>query len=175
MAIRREGLAALLGLLLVVLPSSLMAQTSSSSNVTLTATVVVPLSITPAGGGDGAGNLDFGLVVDNTSASINPKTAANASLFTVSGSPNVNLTVTYTAPTVTLSDTSGSPSLTFTPNVVGANSSGLQGSAGKVTSGSSATLNGSGKYYFWLGGIVNVPSGQAPGSYRGTFNLTVSY
>ena len=174
MTIRREGLAALLGLLLVVLPSSLMAQTSSSSNVTLTATVVQPVSITSSAGSDGAGDIDFGLVLAHSNNSINPNTSASAGLYTVGAAAGMAMTVTFTSPALSLSDGAGN-TLTFTPQIVGDKLSTSQSTASTVNSGAQIVMSGTGSYYMWLGGSVNVPTGQAGGTYTGTFNLTVSY
>ena len=174
MAGMKEGLAAVLSLLLVALPSSLKAQTSSSSNVTLTAIVVQPVSITSSGGSDGAGNIDFGLVLANNTYSINPNTSASANLYTVGAAAGMAMTVTFTSPTLSLSDGAGN-TLTFTPQIVGSQSLTSQGTATSVTSGGTITMGGTGSYYMWLGGSVTVPKGQAGGTYTGTFNLTVSY
>ncbi len=167
----------MLSLLLFFMTSSprrASAQTSNSANATVTVSVVPAVSITSSGGSDGAGNLDFGLVIVNSTASIHPNTSSSASLYTIGGGAGMAMTVSYSSPTLALSDTLGNQ-LTFTPQVVGSQSSGSQSSASSKSSGASITLSGTGSYYLWLGGSVSVPSGQAGGTYTGTFDLTVSY
>ncbi len=169
-----KGLAVTLSLLFVMCANNVMAQSSPGLNVTLSASVVAPASAALSGGVDNAGSLDFGLVVSNTTASIDPNTSPDAGMCTISGGAGMSMTVTYTSPSVTLSDGSGNE-LTFTPVVVGSQSQSSQSSAPSVLSGSSIVLNSSGQFSLWLGGSATVPRGQSPGTYTGTFSLTISY
>lgn len=141
----------------------------------VTASVVAPVSTTLSGGSDGAGTLNFSLVLDGSTGTVNPNTSSSAGLFTIGGGAGMLMNVTFSSPTVTLSDSTGTNTLTFTPQVVGDTLSANQSTAGGLTSPGQITIGSAGYYYIWLGGSVVVPSGQAGGTYTGTFSLTVSY
>ena len=166
----REGLAVALGLLVLFLVNAANAQ---SSNVAVTASVVAPVSTTLSGGSDGAGTLNFSLVLDGSTGTVNPNTSSSAGLFTIGGGAGMLMNLSFTT-SVTLSDSTYTP-LTFTPQVVGDTLSSNQSTAPALSSGGKITISSTGSYYIWLGGSVVVPSGQAGGTYTGTFSLTVSY
>ena len=168
----REGLAVGLGLLVVFLVNAANAQ---SSSVAVTASVVAPVSTTLSGGSDGAGTLNFSLVLDGSTGTVNPNTSSSAGLFTVGVGAGMLMNLTFSSPTVTLWDSTGTNWLPFTPQVVGDTLSSNQSAAAALTSGGQITLGSAGYYYIWLGGSVVIPSGQAAGTYTGTFSLTVSY
>lgn len=127
-------------------------------------------------------DLDFGIVVPSTTAAgtvtvNNTETAAtcssgmtctkaaSASRFTVTGSKNEALTVSYPA-TVTLQQTAGTGTATGT------------GTAMVVTLAARPTaprLDNKGDYSFAIGGSLAVGADQADGNYAGTFNVTVDY
>ena len=148
------------------------AQNSANTNVTVSTTVIQGITLTVSG------TLNFGTVVAGTTpAALSANTNGSAPLFTATANGATSLTVTYGA---TVSLTGPGTALTFTPSVVGANSSSNQSSATSVASGSTVTTSGStgsaGHYYFWLGGsLAAIPAAQAPGSYSGSFTLTVNY
>lgn len=171
---RKEGLAAVLSLLVLGLSQAAAAQTSGNTNTNVSAAVVTGVSIVPTGGADGIGDIDFGLVSPNQTVSVNANSNASAGLYTVTGGPGSIMTVIFTSPSLTLSDGLGNQ-LSFTPQLVGAQLSTSQGTAASVANNSHVTLGGTGHYYLWLGGSITIPNGQAGGTYTGTFNLTVSY
>lgn len=148
------------------------AQNSASTNVNVSATVIQGITLTVSG------TLNFGTVVAGTTpAALSANTNGSAPLFTATANGATSLTVTYGA---TVSLTGPGTALTFTPSVVGANSSSNQSSATSVASGSTVTTSGStgsaGHYYFWLGGsLAAIPAAQTPGTYSGSFTLTVNY
>ncbi len=148
------------------------AQSSASTNVNVTATVIQGLTLTATG------TLGFGTVVAGTTpALLSAQTNGSAPMFTATGDGGHVLTVTYLA---TASLTGPGTALTFTPSVYGDVSSGNQSGSTTVASGSTVHLTGStgsaGNYYFWLGGALSaIPSSQTPGSYTGTFTLSVNY
>jgi|YelNatPaOPRAMG01_1025707.scaffolds.fasta_scaffold225209_1 hypothetical protein len=143
------------------------AQTGNAS-ATVTLTVSATVTVTNVRG------LNFGThVQDSTAASVNPNTGGtNAAYFTLQTSANHASTVTYTHTSMA----SGSNTINWTPSVVGADNSASQSTAGPVTSGGSITTNSSGFYYFWVGGTTDVITNSTPpGTYTGTFTLTVAY
>lgn len=147
------------------------AQNSASTNVTINATVIQGLTLAVSGG-----PLNFGTIVAGTTAAAISAQSSTV-LFTVTGNGGGSVTVTYSG--VTLNGPGGA-TLAFTPSVSGSASSGGQGSSTSVSSGSSITLSGStgsaGNYYLWLGGSLgSIPSNQTPGSYTGTFTMSVNY
>lgn len=170
----RGGSAVLLGLLLVILPGLVFAQTSANTNVMLNAQVLMGLSVSSSGGTDGTGNLDFGLVTTGNTSTIDAKASPSASLYSVGGSTGAAMTVSYTSPAATLSDSSGNQ-LSFVPQVVGAQTSTSQSTASDITSGSQVVMGPSNSYFIWVGGTISVPAGQVGGTYTGMFNLTIAY
>ncbi len=147
------------------------AQSSANTTVPLNATVVQGLSLAVAG------TLSFGSIVAGTTpASINAQTNSNAPLITVTGNGSSVITVTFGASTLT----GPGSAITFNPSVYGASSSSNQSTSTSVTTGGTVTLSGTtgsaGNYYFWLGGSLSaLPPIQAPGTYNGTWTISVSY
>lgn len=88
--------------------------------------------------------------VDSCSGSVSP------AVFTLTGSPNERVGVSMTNQ-VTLSSEEGE-SLAVSL-VLGASELSLESGQGKIA----------------VGGEISVPAGQAPGSYRGTFQVSVEY
>jgi len=143
-------------------------QYTANQTINITATLQGTISLSATGA------LGFGTIVAGTTpASLSAQTNPSAPLFTVTAPRRSRITVTFSTTSLT---GNGNP-LTFTPSVYGSTTSTNQSGSTAVTSGSSVTLGGTNThYYYWLGGALGaVPSGQAPGSYSGTFVLRVSY
>ncbi len=148
------------------------AQSTDNTAVTLNATVIQGLVLTVSG------TLSFGTIVAGTTpAALSAQTNGSAPMFTTTGNGSSVITVTYPATSTLIS---GANTLTFTPSVYGAAVSTAQATSASVANSATVTLSGTtgsaGNYYFWLGGnLGTLPSAQAPGSYAGTFTLTVTY
>ena len=170
----KEGLVVMLSLLFCLVPSSGAGQTRVSGSANVLVSIVQPVSITSSSGNDGAGDLNFGLAIVNTTASIDPHTSSSASLFTISAGADMPMTASFSSPAVTLTDSLGNK-LSFSLLAVGAQVSSSQQTAAQLTSGGTITMSGSGVYYVWIGGTVAVPSSAAGGTYTGYFHLTVAY
>lgn len=148
--------------------------TTPAFNVAASATVASALTITAAT------PLAFGSFVPDTTAAtvvIAPQSAAfrtrtgNISLLdsgagspstvSVSGAPNMTFSVNLPTTTVTLAGpNSAAMTMTnFTSNLGAAK----------------GTIGGGGTASFLVGATLNVGASQAPGSYSGTFAVTVSY
>jgi hypothetical protein len=132
--------------------------------------------------------IDFGQVFNNSQQNVvlsprdgivtggnSAQGSASVGKFTASGQDGTGVTVTF-ANSVTLNGPGGN--LTFTPDVVGSqtNNGATAGSgASDHSSGDGVTTNGSGDYFFWIGGEIPIPDGQQQGDYSGTFTLNVEY
>lgn len=148
------------------------AQYQTNQDIQISATIIQGLSLMSTG------TLDFGFIVAGTTPPSLSAQSGTAPEITAAGSGRSRITVTFSS-TTTLDDSHGN-TLTFTPNVYGSSVSTGQAGAAVVSSGQRVRLSGTnrttGYYYFWLGGSLNSPPpGQPPGTYMGTFTLTVSY
>jgi hypothetical protein len=85
----------------------------------------------------------------------------SAAAFTVAGGASRTFTISLPAAGVSISN--GTPAQDMTVN------------AFTSSLGASNTLDGSGAAALAVGGTLNVAASQAPGSYTGTFNVTVAY
>ncbi len=151
-------------------------RSASSPTIKVRANLVQGLSITPSAGSDGLGNINLGMAARSTSAAaVNPNSSPSAGMMTINGESAMNVTITYTPSVQLMHNGQGQYSLNFVPDVVGATGLTMQQSATRLPSGSALSLGTDGRYYFWLGGQVYVPPGQAPGTYTGVFNITIGY
>lgn len=165
-------------LLLLSSASIVYAQAPRSNNATITVQAVIAqgLSVTPSAGSDGLGNLNLGSAMRNsTAADVNPNSNPAAGLMTINGQAAMPLTISYTPSIQLIANGQAQSTLNFVPQIVGANSLNLQQAAAPLPSGSSISLSTDGHFYFWLGGLVDVPPGQAPGTYTGVFDITIGY
>ena len=71
------------GLLLAFLADSAKAQVSACLQAVISLSILPIVSITSSSDNDGAGDINFGLTIVNTTASINPNTSSLASLFAI--------------------------------------------------------------------------------------------
>ncbi|MCA1801227.1 MAG: DUF4402 domain-containing protein [Rhodothermaceae bacterium] len=138
------------------------AQTNASA--TVTANVLSTLQVTNL-----AGNqiLDFGDVSPVSTETIPFSSGVD---FRISGASNVPVVVTFTAPTELTGP--GAP-IGFTAEFEGSETN-IIGSTSSVVSGAERTLNADGNHFLWLGGEITVGN-VLPGTYSGTFTVTVAY
>lgn len=154
-------------LLVSVLAVHSNAQTGNAS-ATVTLTVTATVTVTNVRG------LNFGThVQDSTAATVDANNGGtNAAYFTLQTSANHTSTVSYNYTSLA----SGSNTITWTPTLVGANNSASQTTAGPVANNGTITTNSSGFYYFWVGGTTApITNTTPPGTYTGTFTLTITY
>jgi hypothetical protein len=156
---RRIALVALAAAATLALPAGLHAQ-EATMNVSVD--VIAGLTVTK-----GPGDLDFSTRAPGTMATI---AAVNGITFTATGQASQNVTLTYTSAVLN----GPSTALTFTPSVIGGATNAV-GSASERLSGSVFGLSGAGDYYFWVGGSIVIPAGQAPGTYSGDWTLSLAY
>lgn len=155
-------------LFIAFMSSSSFAQVSGAASAQVNLTVNAQVTVT------NVRNLNFPAhVQDSTAASVNPNTGGNeAAYFILQTSANHSCSVTFATTPMTFS----TGTINWTPSVVGASASNSQASAPAVTSGTNVTTNGTGYYYFWVGGTTDPITNTLPaGAYQGQFSLTVTY
>jgi hypothetical protein len=176
----RWALAALpLALAAVLSTNPAAAQTTSpATNVTASATVVTPLTISSASA------LNFGTFASGSSAGtvvLSPASARSstggvtlvatnsgtATTVSLAGAGGTAFTLNYPSTTINLTGPGTAMTLSnFTTSLTG---TGLGGTGVGGTMPSSGTLS------FTVGGTLNVGASQVAGSYSGTFPLTITY
>lgn len=113
------------------------------------------------------------IVLDaNGAGNSNTGTETNVAKFDLAGA-NSAVTVSYD-PTVTLTNGTPADDITMTPQVVGDADDAEQANAVAVVSGNTVTLAAN-VYFLWVGGTIPALTGQATGTYAGTFNINVEY
>ncbi len=122
-----------------------------------------------------SGTVNFGSYPTLTSGS-KSVLPANGALFTVTGTPGASFVVTLPASgSYDLSD--GTNTINFTPDIVTSPDGSMAGSS--VSDGNSYNFISSGtdagKYFFLLGGSVDLVGTEAAGVYSGTYTLTAAY
>jgi hypothetical protein len=165
---RRFFLAALV-LAASALPAA--AQTSASSNLTSTATVVSPISISITQ------PLAFGKLTASQVKTIAADDAANAGQFYVQGDGGAAVTLSVTAPANLVSGANTLPLSALTGTQGATNGSG-NSTFSPVPGGTVLSIPGAGttqKLYVHIGGTVTAGAGQPTGAYTGNIALNVAY
>lgn len=145
--------------------------TAQTANITASATVLAPLTVT------GVNNLDFGTVYPGVNASVAP-TAATAGSFTLTGVAGAQITVTFTLPTNLQDAALDNLPISFATTDATANQANSQAAATAFDPNSVLTTNldaTTGSYYVWIGGTVSPTGSQPAGTYTGTITLTAAY
>lgn len=154
----------------IVLGAAGMTFAQTNATVTVTATVITPVSIT-----SGA-TLAFGNVTQGATATINP-TSSNAAELTVTGEASTPITISWNTD-VTLTDASGSNPITFSPSLYGSETAfGSNGTSLTNSANSSGNTYSDGKYYITVGGSINTgtaPTGSYSTNYTNGIPLTVT-
>ena len=165
-----------------IVTSSIYAQSSASSNVTVNASLVKGITVNQIDA-----SIDFAELVltgSATSQTIDPDASTGANLEIVSH-PNRGVTVSFS--NVTLSNSTWATPLgattgtmTFVPDIEHTSNESVyaDGTPVTVSSGSSytaANTSGSGYLYLWIGGSISISETQAPGDYTGTLTVNVAY
>lgn len=157
-----------LALLALTLVGTSVAQAQGvSGNITATAVVQTPLSVT------GTTTLDFGNVFPGVAKTIAP-TAATAGKFTVGGQASAEVTVAFTLP-ANLVGPANLPIGTWTG---GYDTDNTQATQTALTPTATTTTNldaTTGALHVWLGATVSPTAAQLAGTYNGTVTMTVTY
>lgn len=142
---------------------------TASASGTANATVVAPLTITHTGGAA----LNFGNFTAGTGGTVTISATGGA---TAGGDVGLLTGSATTADAFTVSG-SGTRAFSITPSITNQVSTGGASPATMaftVTTPASATLV-AGTYTLNVGGQLTVGSGQAPGSYTGSYTVAVTY
>lgn len=166
-------LASAFAIVALALPGQSQAATANASSA---GTVVTPINITKSK------DLSFGKFAAGTGGTVTVSTSGansvtgavvllssgttTAAQFDVSGEAGASYSITIPA-TATLASGSDTMSFTTVSDLTAANTT----SGANVTTGS---LTG-GAQSIYVGGVLTVGSGQAPGSYTGTLSVAVEY
>jgi hypothetical protein len=179
--LRNLGYIAIVALIALLCSQPTLAQTGLGANQNLTASAVVymPLSITnPV-------NFTFGNIAVGGNPIVNPNTGVATSIISgssvgglkVAGSSGSQVLFTWTSQ-ITLSD-GATHTMKYTPDVYGG---ATQGASAQLTSGATAVTLTGGNSQVWVGGKLFatdgtsvVPISQTSGTYTGTLNLAVDY
>ena len=159
--------------------SKVMAQ--ATENTAAAATIIAPITITETAA------LNFGTLavlaatpgtcVLSTTGTRTPNGGVNLSAqaptssnaaYNVGGANNTTYAISFGAPSITVDD-GGAPLHTMVVDNF------LARTASAGANGLTGTLNGSGADAFTVGATLNVNNGQTPGTYTGTFDVTVAY
>lgn len=151
--------------------STASAQTAQGS-IQATAQVLTALSVRSAG------DLDFGLVVQGISKSVNasaPAAGTSSGKFTIAGQAAQPVNVTFTALPANLTSGGNTLPITYT-GIHNTTNSAAGGTAFTPSTGVPSTpLSGTGNLYVFMGGTVTPGGTQASGNYSGTVTMQVAY
>lgn len=173
---RAPPLVGLMALLPALLPAVAPAQGSTPATATaeVRANVLAPLALTRTG------TTDFGSFEGTAHVEVvdpvNPGARSTAQ-FTLTGSANTSVVVSFDASVPICAQAGGcaSASMTFTPNVAFSQTNDQSTATANLANGTAVQLDPTGAHYFWLGGALQVGSGQQPGLYSGMFTLSAAY
>jgi len=147
--------------------SESFAQTGLSGSANVSMTVATGGTITAVQ------NLLFGTQVQGATNVTIAASSASAAAFTLTGAnAGHSYTVTWSNTTLTQG---GSNPISWTPSVIGGNTS-AQGSAATILSNGTLQTDGSGEAWLWVGGLISsIPSSSPTGTYTGSVTLTLAY
>ncbi len=169
--------------LTVVLTTTIFAQSSVNTGVTVTAKLKRGISVSNVG----AGSVAFSEIVlagAATNQTINPG-ASNGVNLAITSHPNRDVAISFANATLTNDawatshSSTNTGSLTFVPNIEHTGtSSTYSGTPVTINSGSNYTasnVSGNGMLYLWIGGQIAISETQPHGDYTGTLSVTVAY
>jgi hypothetical protein len=155
------------------------ANAQKTANAPASANILADLTIALDAGQD---EIAFGNVSANTPAGVvldangvnndNTGTVTNVARFNLGGA-DVSISVYYDA-TVNLTDAVSNEVIVMTPEVVGDADVANQETAAAIANTGTVSLV-SGAFHIWVGGTLPTMVNQTPGSYTGTFNISVEY
>ncbi|WP_228242560.1 DUF4402 domain-containing protein [Porphyrobacter sp. GA68] len=139
---------------------------SSTAQGTATAQIVAPITLTHVSGAA----LSFGTLTAGTGGTA---TVSVGSVRTVGGDVSG---ITGVAPAADAFTVTGDANRSFSITTAGGTvANGGNSMAFTTTAAATGALSASGTASFRVGGTLTVGNNQAPGSYTGTYNATVSY
>lgn len=150
----------------VAVPAYAAPGDTSTAQGTATAQIVAPITLTHVSGAA----LSFGTLTAGTGGTV---TISTGSVRTVGGDVSG---ITGVAPAADAFTVTGDANRSFAITTGGGSvTNGGNSMAFTTTAAPTASLSGSGTASFRVGGTLTVGANQAPGSYTGTYNATVTY
>jgi hypothetical protein len=160
-----------IGLALVVVPASVAQAQPNFADITASATVLSPLTVS------WASDLDFGNVFPGVAAAV-AITDGGAGGWTVAGATGAEVTLTFTLPANLVSGGNNLP-IAFAAGDAGHNTANDPTTATTFDPAGVETTNLSGgapgELWVWIGGTVTPAVNQPAGLYQNTVTLTVDY
>jgi hypothetical protein len=147
---------------------------AQSAQIQATATVATVLNVTAGTG------LDFGAVFPGFARTINPLTSTSAGTFTLAGQAGAQVSLGFTTLPATLTGPGAPLAVTYGATAASYGTTNVQGSATPFDPSVLGHLvnlsaGGAGNGYVWIGGTVNPPGGQTPGTYTANIVLSAAY
>jgi hypothetical protein len=152
----------------VLLCAAVPAEAQNNASATITATVQQPITVTKNN------DLSFGNVFPGVDKSI-AVTAGGAAKFTVAGQASTAVNLTFSTPATIASGGNNLALASWTGHYSGTDLPTGGTSFTPSPSATSATLNGSGALYVYVGATAQPTTTQAAGSYSGNVTMTVVY
>lgn len=151
-----------------VLCGTAPAAAQNNASATITATVQQPITVTKNN------DLSFGNVFPGVDKSI-AVTAGGAAKFTIAGQATTPVNLTFSIPATIASGGNNLTLASWTGHYSGTDLPTGGTTFTPSASATSATLNGSGALYVYVGATAQPTSTQAAGSYSGNVTMTVVY
>ncbi len=145
---------------------------SVSDNITATADVQTPLSVT------GSADLDFGNVFPGVNKAVAYTDAVNAGQWDITGEAAAEVTLSFTALPANLTFGANNLPIVYSATDAGYNTADNPAAATSFDPSAGATTNlegATGALYVWIGGTVQPTETQPAGTYTGTITLDVAY
>jgi hypothetical protein len=117
-------------------------------------------------------DIDAGMAVNGV-INVSAKRDGQAGVMLVKGRPDASFRISFT-PVVEIQNSAGKGSLTLKYEMYGYSSDNQGASEPIDAAARTLKINSDGKYYFWLGGLIDISKAR-PGKYEGEFTLEIEY
>jgi hypothetical protein len=117
-------------------------------------------------------DINAGMAVDGI-ITVSAKRDGQAGVMMVKGRPDASFRISFT-PVVEIPNSAGKGSLTLKYEMYGYTSDNQGASEPIDAAARTLKINSDGKYYFWLGGVIDISKAR-PGKYEGEFTLEIEY
>ncbi len=143
-----------------------------SDNITATADVQIPLSVT------GSSDLDFGNVFPGVNKAVAYTDAVNAGQWDITGQGSAEVTLSFTVLPANLTFAANSLPIAYAANDAAHHTTDAPGAATSFDPSVGATTNlgaAPAELYIWIGATVQPDPAQVAGTYTATITLDVAY
>lgn len=117
-------------------------------------------------------DIDAGMAVNGV-INVSAQRDGQAGVMMVKGRPNASFRISFT-PVVEIPNSAGKGSLSLKYEMYGYTSDNQGASEPIDAAERTLVINNDGKYYFWLGGLIDISKAR-PGKYEGEFTLEIEY